>query len=102
CYHAHEGERRFGRFWPDPDHPEQTRLIPSAERLRLDAAIAAHATQATVIGGWRPEVERWRTAPAYDFTAPPPPDACLYDGFGWAMTSARWRERACAEPAPCL
>lgn len=101
CYHAAEGARRFGRFWPDPSRPERTRAIPEAKRPRLDAAIAAHATQAAVIDGWRPEVERWRAAPAYDFAAPPPPAACLYDGFGWAMTSERWRERAGAELALC-
>ena len=91
CYHKHEGARRFGAFWPHPDSPEQTLPLDPAARARIDSAIAAHATQAEVIGDWRPEAERWRAAPAYDFAAPPPPGEALYDGYGWTMISARWR-----------
>jgi LmbE family N-acetylglucosaminyl deacetylase len=94
CYHLAEGERRFGRFWPDPRCPEQVRDLAGPERERINAAIAAHVTQAGVVDGWRPSVESWRAAPAYDFTAPPPPGRALYDGFSWAMTSARWRALA--------
>ena len=101
CYHAIDGERRFGHFWPDPHRLEETRLLNRADRDRIARAIAAHATQAAVIGPWRPDVERWRAAPDYDFTAPPPPGESLYDRFGWAMTSAQWRARARQELALC-
>ncbi len=94
CYHQVAGERRFGVFWPDDGAPEQVRALTEEERVRVDRAIAAHATQAAVIGDWRPEAERWRAAPACDFALPPPPGVALYDGFGWAMTSARWRALA--------
>jgi LmbE family N-acetylglucosaminyl deacetylase len=90
-YHARDGARRFGCFWPDPTCPEQIRLLDASDRERTERAIAAHQTQADVIGGWRPRVERWRAAPNYDFAAPPPPGMSLYDEFGWSMTSARWR-----------
>lgn len=95
-YHLVEGERVWARFWPDCDHPEHSRPLLPEERGRIDRALAAHASQAAVFGEWRPEVERWRAAPRYDFTRPPPPGACLYDGFGWALTSERWREAASA------
>lgn len=94
CYHAVDGQRRFGEFWADPASPEQRRALDSADRDRVTAAIAQHRTQALVIGDWRPEFERWRAAPAYDFAAPPPPGWCLYDNLGWAMNSARWRALA--------
>ncbi len=94
CYHAIDGQRRFGEFWPDPGSPEQTRVLDAKDHERVGAAILAHHTQAMVIGGWRPQVERWRAAPAYDFTASPPPGWCLYDSLGWAMNSARWRALA--------
>lgn len=94
CYHGRDGQRRFGEFWADPAAPEQRRELDAADRERVGAAVAAHRTQAMVIGDWRPGFERWRAAPAYDFTVPPPPGWCLYDSLGWAMTSARWRALA--------
>ncbi len=92
CYAQIGGTRAFGHLIPDPASPEQTRALDPADRARVDAALAAHATQTLVFGDWRPEAERWRAAPAYDFTRPPPGEAALYDGFGWALTSDRWRE----------
>lgn len=94
CYAEFEGERVFGRFWPDPDHPEHARPLSPFERGTLRRALAAHATQRAVIGDYLPDAECWRIAPRYDFTGPPPPGRALYDRFGWAVTSARWRERA--------
>lgn len=94
CYRLVGGERVWAEFAPDPSAPEHRRTLSPFERGRIDRALAAHASQATVFGPWRPELERWRDAPAYDFTRPPPGDAVLYDGFGWQLTSERWRERA--------
>lgn len=99
CYHAVDGQRRFGEFWHDTASPERQRGLDAADRDRVGDAIAAHRTQQMVIGDWRPEVERWRAAPAYDFAAPPPPGWCLYDSLGWAITSDRWRALAHAQTA---
>jgi LmbE family N-acetylglucosaminyl deacetylase len=95
-YNLHRGERVWARFEPDPGRPEHSRPLLPDEQARIDAALAAHQSQAGVFSDWRPEVERWRAAPRYDFTWPPPGEGCLYDGFGWALTSASWRERAAA------
>jgi LmbE family N-acetylglucosaminyl deacetylase len=38
--------------------------------------------------------ERWRTAPAYDFSESP--HEIYYDGFLWGIRSGEWRERAFA------
>ncbi len=96
-----DGERRFGRFWPDRAHPEHRRPLAPADTARVAGALAAHATQAECFGSWRPTHEVWRTAPAYDFAAPPPPAVTLYDSFGWAISSTRWRALATASlPAP--
>lgn len=100
-YHLGPQGRIWGVFWPDPTATERSRALTAADAARLDAAIGAHASQAPVIAGWRPAHERWRDAPAYDFTAPPPPGCALYDDWGWALTSARWRAIAAAELAPC-
>lgn len=93
-YHLVDGERVWARFWPDADLPEHVRTLDAEDAERVAAALAAHASQAAVFDDWRPDTERWRGAPRYDFAAPPPPGACLYDLFGWTLTSDRWRERA--------
>lgn len=92
CYHLRGGQRVFGRFWPSEG--QSKRALSTDEREAISTAIDAHQTQAEVIGAWRPAEERWRVAPAYDFTAALPPGEALYDGFGWALTSEQWRERA--------
>lgn len=94
CYHQRDDERIFGQFWADAGAPEQVRALSLFERGAVMRALAAHASQRAVFGDWVPDAERWRMAPRYDFTAPPPPGRWLYDGFGWSMTSDRWRERA--------
>ncbi len=91
CYAQVKGARVFGRFVADPDSPEWARPLDAPDRARVDSALAAHATQALVFGEWRPEAERWRAAPRYDFTQPAPGEGALYDGFGWTLTSHRWR-----------
>lgn len=101
CYQEQDGERRFGRFWPDNGAPEQVRALLPADAARIDAALRAHASQAAVFGDWRPAAERWRPAPRYDFAAPPPSGNALYDRFDWRMTSGRWRALAERELAPC-
>lgn len=99
CYCEHDGERHFACFWPGP--PEHIRAMASADAARIDTALRAHRSQADVFGAWRPTHERYRAAPAHDFTAPPPPDQALYDGFGWDLTSAEWRRVAARMAAPC-
>ena len=94
CYHLAGAERAWGRFWADRDVPERVRALDRDEQALVGRAIGAHASQRAVAGGWQPTEERWRTAPRYDFAAPPPPGAALYDGFGWALTSPGWRELA--------
>ena len=95
CYHLRDGERRFGEFWPG-ETAELARALSHDERGRVAAALAAYASQASVIDGWVPTHERWRAAPVYDFAAPAAPGGALYDDFGWAMTAARWRRMAAA------
>lgn len=95
-YALENGERVWARFRPNPACPEYVRAFDRADIAQVDAAVAAHASQAAVIGDWRPREERWRATPAYNFAAPPPSGAYLYDRFGWTMTSERWRARAAA------
>jgi N-acetylglucosamine malate deacetylase 2 len=97
CYARVGGERVFGRFVDDPGRAEAVRVLDAEDRVRVDRALAAHSSQAGVFGSWRPAFERWRAAPYYDFGRAPPGEVCLYDGFGWALTQARWRAIAAGE-----
>jgi N-acetylglucosamine malate deacetylase 2 len=71
-----------------------------ADRARKAAALAAFTSQADVLALFAEGPERLRLAPVYDFSRPPPPGRALYDRYGWALTSERWRARA-AEALAC-
>jgi LmbE family N-acetylglucosaminyl deacetylase len=93
-YHQRDGRRAAGVFWPDVGAPETAVRIEREAVDRKRAALACFASQAPVIAWFSPETERYRRAPDYDFTRPPPPGAALYDSFGWAARSADWRRAA--------
>lgn len=90
-YHSAGGARRVNRFHPDSACPETAVTLTAAERGRKLDAYAAHVSQTETLAQFPPEREAWRLAPAYDFTAPPPPGEALYESYGWALTSAGWR-----------
>lgn len=93
-YHADEsGAMRTGGF-VDGDPGIQVRLAGD-ELRRKRAMLGCFVTQRDILGRFDPSVERFRAAPAYDFTQPPHPGRLLYEAWGW-MSGARWRERTCA------
>jgi hypothetical protein len=56
--------------------------------------IAAHASQQRVLAPFATDVERFRPAPAYDFTRPPNGGRLYYERYAWGMTGERWRTLA--------
>nr|WP_255500832.1 PIG-L family deacetylase [Caulobacter sp. 17J80-11] len=93
-YHRGPQGRVAGAFHADPGRPETLAVLSTDDRRRKARALAAFRTQGDV-AAWFPQgVERWRSAPDYDFTRPPPPGGCLYDEFGWAITGEVWRGHA--------
>lgn len=95
-YFGQDGALQANRFHPDPAAPEFHVLLAPEDRVRKAAAFAAHASQAATLANFPPGEERWRPAPRYDFSRPPPPGAPLYDRYGWALTGSAWRARAAA------
>jgi LmbE family N-acetylglucosaminyl deacetylase len=95
-YHLDGGRRVTGAFWPDPARPSVAARMTAAQLARKRRALSAFRTQAEVIAWFSPTDEAYREAPDYDFTAPPPPGAALYDQWGWPLTSARWQGLAAA------
>jgi N-acetylglucosamine malate deacetylase 2 len=52
--------------------------------------MAAHTTQQRTLSQFAADLERFRPAPAYDFTLLPNGGRCLYDGRNWGMAGERW------------
>jgi len=96
AYHQADGAMVSQAFWPDPSAPEVRPAMSTDDLARKTEAFAAYASQADVMSHFSPDREAYRLAPIYDFTRPPPPGACLFDGFGWALKSGDWRTRAAA------
>jgi LmbE family N-acetylglucosaminyl deacetylase len=98
-YHLDRGERVSGAFWPDPARPAVAARIAGDQLKRKRRALAAFRSQAKVIAWFAADAEAYREAPDYDFTAPPPPGAALYDQWCWPLTSEGWRTLAAAAVA---
>jgi LmbE family N-acetylglucosaminyl deacetylase len=90
------------RFLPDPDHPELALWLSEGQRNLKQRMVAAHASQKDVLALFPIAVERFRTAPDYDFTSLPNDGDLLYERENWGMDGARWLDlvrRADAELA---
>jgi LmbE family N-acetylglucosaminyl deacetylase len=94
CYNTQEGRFGANRFHPDPARPEAVAELSAEDRARKAAAIDAFRTQPRLAEVFPVGLERYRRAPDYDFTRPAPTGFAHYDGYGWAMTSERWRALA--------
>jgi LmbE family N-acetylglucosaminyl deacetylase len=93
-YHLRQGRAVYGAFWPDAARPECRVELDADALARKRSAVACHATQQCTLAQFPLSPERLRAAPEYDFAAPAPPRDCLYDRYGWDMTSERWRRVA--------
>ncbi|HET9729197.1 MAG TPA: PIG-L family deacetylase, partial [Acidimicrobiia bacterium] len=99
-YHWHDGAMRTGCFLPDPRLRVRTLSLGSDERELKTAMFACYGTQQDVLAQFSTDVERFRLAPAYDFTAPPHEGRLFYEWFDWRVDGREWRrlaERALVE-----
>jgi LmbE family N-acetylglucosaminyl deacetylase len=93
-YHARNNQAVAGVFWADDAHPERIFALGAEDLTRKRSALDEFVTQRPVMRPFPLEVERLRSAPRYNFTAPPPPRTVLYDQFNWPINSTLWREKA--------
>jgi LmbE family N-acetylglucosaminyl deacetylase len=84
------------RFVAAVGPPELEIRLDDEQRRRKQAMLDAHATQRQVLSMVAADVERFRPAPAYDFTVLPNEGRLLYDLHGWGMTGTRWQALAAA------
>lgn len=93
-YHATHGTFRSGTFLPSSRLVERTLRLSALERELKRRMLDCFVTQASVLAPFGVEVERFRSAPSYDFTRPPHSGRLHYENFDWGMTGVRWRELA--------
>jgi LmbE family N-acetylglucosaminyl deacetylase len=84
------------RFVAAPGVTETAIRLTDGQRRRKQAMLDAHVTQRQVLSMVVADVERFRPAPAYDFTALPNEGRLLYDMYGWGITGVRWQTLAAA------
>jgi LmbE family N-acetylglucosaminyl deacetylase len=119
-YHAGEGVLVTGELLrPQPPSPGSARGADPAgaegvsialspdDLARKRRMLACFATQRRTLAPFSSVVERFRPAPAHDFTRPPHPGLLHYERLGWRLAGARFRELAAAalrelglDPAP--
>jgi LmbE family N-acetylglucosaminyl deacetylase len=84
-YRQRDGRFATQSFVPIEGVPVvETRLTPE-EAAHKATMVACYPTQAAIFAGYQPRVERFRHAPAYDFTRPPNGGAINYEAefFPW-------------------
>jgi hypothetical protein len=64
------------------------------ERTLKRAMFACYETQRRVLASFPTDIECFRLAPRYDFTAPPHDGRLFYEWFHWGMTGVEWRRLA--------
>jgi LmbE family N-acetylglucosaminyl deacetylase len=92
-YHAGEGRLVTHDFIPGGDEGLTIKLDKGRQALKR-RMLACHASQSPTLAQFGVEVERYRPAARYDFTAPPHEGQLWYEKFDWGMTGVRWRTLA--------
>jgi len=95
-YHLRNEDAVFGQFWSDPRQIEHTANLTRGESERKRRALACFGSQRDFLANFPTERERYRAAPAYDFTRRAPPGSAFYDRLDFQIGTAIWHTRAAA------
>lgn len=93
-YNAMNGRLTSLEFIPREGFDEITFMLSEEERRTKGRMVDCFATQGPVLGMFPIQLERFRPAPAYDFTAPPHEGGLYYEQFDRGMDGKSWRELA--------
>ena len=94
-YHAGPEGIETNCFLPAPAPMiEVTRRLNAQEKAAKQALLDCFPTQRETLRYFDLSVERYRVAPAYDFTQPPHQGELFYERFPWGMTGSRFRQLA--------
>ena len=81
-------------FLPTSTAEPLTLTLAPAERALKHRMLEQYVTQRRVLAPFPVAVERFRAAPAYDFTRPPHDGIRWYEIFSWGMTGDRFAQLA--------
>jgi N-acetylglucosamine malate deacetylase 2 len=90
-YHAGPDGLATGTFLERPGPEVVTLSLDPAARHAKQRLVACFTTQRQVLAAFPIDIERFRPAPAYDFTRPPHEGRLFYENFDWGVDGARWR-----------
>lgn len=93
-YHLRTGDRTFFEFLPWAEGEIWTVTLSAEERELKREMFRRFRSQWSVVRRFPLQVERFRQAPAYDFTEPPAPGLLDYERFDVALRGEKWREYA--------
>jgi LmbE family N-acetylglucosaminyl deacetylase len=92
-YHSTEGNLESGEFL-GPDAGVVTVRLSPQEQIAKRRMLDCFRTQQEMLSYFSTSVERYRPAPAYDFTQPPHPGVVFLEQPGGGMTGSKFRELA--------
>jgi LmbE family N-acetylglucosaminyl deacetylase len=92
-YHSAEGSLESGEFLGADAGVVTVRLTPQ-EQIAKRRMLDCFRTQQEMLSYFSTAFERYRPAPAYDFTQPPHPGVLFYEQHDWGMTRENFRELA--------
>jgi LmbE family N-acetylglucosaminyl deacetylase len=91
-YHGLGGKFTAGTFLAHADAGSVATVVLNAPAQRLKRRmLECHASQRAVLAPFGVRVERFRTAPAYEFRLPPHPGTLHYETQNWGLTGNQWR-----------
>lgn len=93
-YHLRTGDRTYFEFLPWSEGEVWTVTLTQAERELKREMFRRFRSQWSVVRRFPLQVERFRQAPAYDFTQPPAPGTLDYERFDVPIRGDEWREYA--------
>lgn len=93
-YHLRTGDRTYFEFLPWSEGEVWTVTLAQAERELKREMFRRFRSQWSVVRRFPLQVERFRQAPAYDFTQPPAPGVLDYERFDVPLSGKQWREHA--------
>jgi LmbE family N-acetylglucosaminyl deacetylase len=88
-----EARMETGCFLPGQRQGRVLELSGRAQAVKT-SMLRRFRTQIHMLANFPVEHERFRPAPAYDFSEPPHPGKLYYEYFNWGIKGRRWRELA--------
>lgn len=94
-YHLAGGRMVYGDFLPASGAgPVETFALDTGEQDRKQRMLQCYRTQYRTLTDFPLDMERFRSAPVYDFLEPPHPGTLAYETYMWRMNGAAWRRAA--------